>query len=105
MPVVLYCMVAIIIGQLFGERFAWSQIWPSGLVLGAGLSTWFIVGVIHPIVSDPGRRNELIAGGLFAFSVGTAFFGLFFSGVWWLFPRIIGVGFIDFPKYAWAVQV
>jgi len=104
-PIVLYCMVAIIIGQLFGDRFAWSQLWPSGLANDALFSTFILPVLVPAIWNERGQRLELIMLGILGIPLGTAFFGLLFSGVWWLFPRIIGFGFIDFPKHAWAVQV
>ncbi len=100
-----YCMGALVIGQLFGDRFSWSQIWPSGLMTGVVVSTFFVVEIVPAVWRGAGRRMELSVLGIVAVPLVTVFFGLFFSVVWWVFPRIIGFGLFDLPKQSWGVQL
>ena len=100
---VFYGMIAPIVGQVVGDHYNWSQLWPSAFILSGVLSLWFLVPVSFggTLKKDWG----VLAFGLFGFGIATAIFGLFFAGSWWLFPRIIGFGLFDFPKYAWGVQL
>jgi hypothetical protein len=102
---IFYAMTSLVVGQLFGDNFSWSQVWPSGLMLGGLVSSFFLVGFAEAIWHGDGRRLELFAFGGFAIPFAAGFFGLFFSVAWWLLPRAVGFGLIDFPKFPWGVQL
>jgi hypothetical protein len=102
---IFYCMVALIAGQTFGDKFSWSQLWPAGLGLGAIFSTAFLTGLVPALWHGKGKRIELTIMTVVFVPLAAAFFGLFFTFAWWLFPRLIDLGLFDFPSYAWAVHL
>ena len=102
---IFYCMVALIAGQIFGDKYSWSQLWPAGLCLGANISTAFLTGLVPALWHGKGKRIELTIMTVVSVPLAAAFFGLFFTVAWWLFPRFMGLGLIDWPKFAWGVQL
>lgn len=100
-----YAMTSLVVGQLFGDHYSWSQVWPSGLMLGALVSSNFALWIARAIWQAKNKRLQLLALGSFVVPLAAGFFGLFFSVAWWLLPRVVGLGLIDFPKLSWGVQV
>ena len=100
-----YCMVAPVVGQVFGDRLAWSQLWPSGLLLGAVLSTFVIVGMAPAFWSEPSRRLELSVFAALCVAIAAGFFGVFFAFIWWSFPIWIGLWPFDIPQQVWGMQI
>jgi hypothetical protein len=100
-----YCMVALIAGQIFGDKYAWAQLWPAGLGLGAILSTAFLTGLLPALWVGKGKRIELTILTVLSVPLAAASFGLFFTVAWWLFPRLIDFGLIDWPEFSWAVHL
>ncbi|MBI1402159.1 MAG: hypothetical protein GC147_02965 [Porphyrobacter sp.] len=88
-----YGIFALIFGQIFGDKYSWSQLWPSGALLGGSFGAL--------IFADRSATRPPAAFAL----VGVAFAAVFFTFCIWLFPRVIGFGLIDFPKAAWGVQL
>ena len=99
----IYCAMAVVIGQIFGDTYSWSQLWPTGIALGAGAGMIFLVFGLAAALDGGGLIVAIFftAASLFA----TAVFGLFFSFFWWAIPRVVGLAPIDFPKFSWAVQL
>lgn len=105
-PVILYCMVSLIAGQVVGDRFTWSMLWPAGLMLGALVSSIFLAVTLAAVWHTRGRQAGPIAMGFIVPPLAAVFFGLFFSCVWWIFPRVIEWGgLIDFPEASWGVHL
>jgi hypothetical protein len=104
-PTVLYTMASLVVGQIVGDRYTWSMLWPAGLGLGAVFATIVLSVLLDGVWSTQGRQTRPALMLVIAIPLTTAFFGLFFTCVWWLFPRIIGFGLIDFPKLSWGVQL
>jgi drug/metabolite transporter (DMT)-like permease len=100
-----YSMVALVVGQLFGEKYSWSQLWSAGLGLGAIFCTAFLTGLVPALWVGKGKRIELSIMTFVFVPLAGAFFGLFFTFVWWFFPRFIDLGPIDFPELSWGVQL
>jgi len=90
-----YFWVAPIVGQLFGDKFTWAQIWPSGFVLGTVFS---LAGALHFSKQSKGAGIAIIA-------LGIPFYGFGMSAASWAIPRIAGWGVIDLPKMAWGVSL
>jgi len=91
---IFYGIFALLFGQIFGDKYSWSQLWPSGALLGGSFGAFVFVA--------NGSSQRLP----FAFAlVGVAFAGAFYTFCLWLFPRIVGFGLIDFPKLSWGVQL
>jgi hypothetical protein len=88
-----YGIFALIFGQVFGDKYSWSQLWPSGALLGGSFGAL--------LFSDRSATRPPTAFVLF----GVAMAAVFYTFCIWLFPRILGFGLIDFPKYAWAVHL
>lgn len=105
LPVTLYAMVALIAGQVVGDRFAWSMLWPAGLCLGALTSSMFLSTLFGAtgLIRRGDARSILML--LIAVPIAATFFGLFYAAAWWIFPRVIELGgLIDFPNLAWGVD-
>ncbi len=88
-----YGIFALIFGQVFGDKYSWSQLWPSGALLGGSFGALIFV--------DRSTTRPPTAFDFF----GWAMAALFFPFCIWLFPRILGFGLIDFPKLSWGVQL
>ena len=104
LPIV-YCLGALMLGQLFGEKYAWTQLWPSGFALAAIFSTFIVAHLVPDFWSKRGRRGEIAVLGFMGVPIFVIQFGLFFTFAWWALPRIAGFGLIDFPKLSWGVQL
>ena len=102
---IFYCMVALIAGQIFGDKYSWSQLWPAGFGLGCLISTAFLTGLVPALWYEKGKKIELTIMMVVFVPLAATLFGLVFTFVWWGFPRFIGLGLINFPKYAWGVQL
>jgi hypothetical protein len=88
-----YGVFALIFGQTFGDKYSWSQLWPSGVVLGGSFGAL--------LFADRSATRPPTAFVLF----GVAVAALFYTFCIWLFPRIIGFGLIDFPQLSWGVHL
>lgn len=89
---IVYALLAIATGQLFGDKFTLAALWPSTSLLG-GVS----VGLL--LAGSAGRPPWPIS--LFFVGVGA---GLFTFALWFL-PRVAGLGLIDFPEASWGVHL
>ncbi len=88
-----YGIFALIFGQVFGDKYSWSQLWPSGAVLGGSFGAL--------LFADRSATRPPTAFVLF----GVVLAAVFYTFCIWLFPRILGFGLIDVPKFAWGVQL
>lgn len=91
---VMYALLAIVIGQLFGDTFTLAALWPSSALLST-----LLVGMLIAS-AGPGQRPPL--GIAIAFVVAVA---AFFSCALWFLPRAVGLGLIDFPEASWGVHL
>lgn len=91
---VMYGLLALAIGQLFGDKFTLAALWPSSALLGGLFVGLSFVGI------DPARRPP--AGLALAFIAAGA---VFFTFALWVIPRIVGFGLIDIPKASWGVHL
>ena len=89
-----YGIFALIFGQIFGDKYTWSQLWPSGALLG---------GSFGALIFVPNGSSKQPP---FAFSlIGVAVAAAVYTICMWLFPRIAGFGLFDFPKLSWGVHL
>ena len=96
---ILYFLAAPIVGQLYGDKYSWTQVWPSGFLLALLLMTWGNFAFWS-------RDSEYpLSSALFFWTVGTLVFGLFMSLSLWLMPRVPGWGVITFPRKACGVSL
>ena len=94
-----YFWIAPIVGQAFGDKFTWSQVWPSGFIVALLLMAWGNLGFWL-------RDSEYpLSAALFFLTVGTSLFGLVISASFWLMPRVVGSGVVDFAKKSWGVSL
>jgi hypothetical protein len=94
MLAIVYGIFALMFGQVFGNTYSWSQIWPSGALLGGAFGALLFV-------PNGSSKPSPFPFALFGVVVAAAFY----TFCLWLFPRIAGFGLIDFPKLAWGVQL
>lgn len=94
----LYGIFGLVLGQLFGDKYDYLEILPIGFLFGAAFMLLPATG--HFLSKDP-RNAPSLGFTLF----GAVFGGLFFGSCTWLFPRVVGFGLIEFPKYSWGVQL
>lgn len=105
-PAVFYAMFALIAGQVFGDYFPWAMLWPAGLCLGALFASMFLATLFGKGGLVRSRKAEPIMTLVIGTPIAAAFFGLFFSVAWWIFPRVIEWGgLLDFPEAAWGVHL
>jgi hypothetical protein len=88
-----YGIFTLIFGQIFGDKYSWSQLWPSGALLGGSFGAL--------LFTDRSASRPPVAFVLLGVTVAAGFYTFCI----WLFPRIIGFGLIDFPKLSWGVQL
>ncbi|WP_416832569.1 MAG: hypothetical protein ACMUJI_06410 [Erythrobacter sp.] len=98
-----YFLIAPVVGQVFGDKYSFAQVWPSSVTLGVTFAAMIITVSASREWSD---MNAKLAGFLAsAFVVFSLFLGLALNLFLWLLPRVIGFGLIDFPKLSWGVQL
>ncbi len=91
---VMYGIIILAFGQVFGEKFPLATLWPTSALLGG-----LFVGLSF-FSSDSASRPPLGLA-LVSSLIGPAFF----TFALWLLPRMAGLGLIDFPKLSWGVQL
>ena len=100
---VIYCWMGPVVGQIFGDKFDWAQLWPTGFALSGTFSTLALVFGLSAAWS------EKSAGVALFFFLGatlvTLIFGLFFAGTAWAVPRAADSGLIELPKATWGVKL
>jgi hypothetical protein len=99
----MYCLAALVLGQLFGDKFPFAQVWPSALALGFSMAAVFMVCVL--VLDGKALTGELALFAIFAIGFFTLGLALFACIVVYAMPRVVGYGFTDFPKLAWGVQL
>ena len=95
-----YFLFAPVVGQIFGDKFAFRQVWPSSAVLGAIFAA-ILVGVAYfsePRTSSPGFL-------IFAFLASGLFLGLVLNLFLYVAPRAVGWGIVEMPKASWGVAL
>jgi hypothetical protein len=102
MPV-MCCWVGPIIGQIFGDKFAWSQLWPTGLVIGGTVSTFYVVGIVGSAWNERSASLALLAAPVWLGA--TLILGLFMAATSWAMPRMIDSGLVELPKASWGVNL
>ena len=88
-----YGVFALIFGQIFGDKYSWSQLWPSGALLGGSFGAL--------LFADRSASRPPIAFVLLGVTVAAGFYTFCI----WFFPRFIGLGLIDFPEASWGVHL
>lgn len=92
--VVMYGIMILAFGQVFGDKFTLAPLWPTSALLGG-----LFVG-LSIFSSDLASRPP--SGLALVFSlIGAAFF----TFALWLLPRMAGLGLMDFPKLSWGVHL
>lgn len=94
----MYGIFGLIAGQLFGDKFAYLEVLPTGFIFGAAFT---LTPLLTSIFRKEARNGSTFGCVILSIPLG----GLFFGSCTWLFPRVIGFGLIDFPKYSWGVQL
>lgn len=92
---VMYCWVAPIVGQAFGQKFSWAQIWPSGFILATVFTG---AAALHFSKLSWGLSFAMIC-------VVIPFFGFGFSAAYWALPRLTGPWLFDLPEMPWGVSL
>lgn len=94
MLAIVYGIFVLMLGQVFGNTYSWSQIWPSGALLG---------GAFGALAFVPKGSSQPLPLPFALISV--AIFATFCAVGLWLLPRMVEFGLIDFPKTSWGVQL
>ena len=100
---VMYCWMGPIVGQIFGDKFVWSQLWPSGLAIAAVFSMFFLVALGGAAWDERSLALALLAIPMWLFA--SMFFGLFFAATSWVMPRVVDAGLVELPKPSWGVKL
>ncbi len=91
---ILYAIVMIALGQLFGATFTTRELWPGTALLGG---TWAAAMIVKPVR----LRRTSLTGGLFTILFGAALVTL----ALWLLPRVAEASDLDLPAQPWAVAI
>lgn len=97
----MYLLAAPVVGQLFGEKYPFAQVWPSALVLGGLMAAGFLVAVF--VIDGKPMSATLLQFGAFAFVFFTAGLSAFVCFAYYVMPRVAGL--ISYPKLPWGVQL
>ena len=94
-----YLILAPMIGQIYGDKFSWAQVWPSAVIIAFLLSAFFGLTFIR---TDP----KLPLSSAIVFVIfGTVFFGICLSLMLWLMPRAAAWDPKRYRKKAWGVSL
>ncbi|NVE95984.1 hypothetical protein [Altererythrobacter lutimaris] len=93
----LYGLFGLMLGQLYGDKYGFLEVLPTGFLFGLA----FMLTPLFGLLSLSRTSNDGLDG---CFVAASPIGGMFFGSCTWVFPRIIGFGLIDFPRYSWAVQ-
>lgn len=103
MVVWMYFLGALVLGQMFGDKFPFAQVWPSALALGFSMSVVFVACALA--IDGKALTGELVLFSVFAIAFFTLGLALFACTAIFLMPRAVGFGLVDFPKLSWGVQL
>lgn len=95
-----YVLGALILGQIFGDKFKFSQVWPTSMVLGVILAAGFVL-----YVQFMDRGAPQVAFKLFAFLFFSIFLGLGLNLFLYALPRSVGWGLFEIPTASWGVKL
>ena len=95
----LYVIAAPLIGQIYGNKFTWSQVWPSAFVVSFLLMTWACMKFSRTESDFP------LSAAIFFLTIGTLWFGICLSLVTWLVPKAAAWSPDHFPKKPWGVSL
>lgn len=99
----MYCLAALVFGQLFGDKYPFAQVWPSALALGFSMSVVFVACALA--IDGKALTVELVLLSVFAIAFCTLGIALFACIAIFLMPRAVGFGLVDFPKASWGVHL
>jgi hypothetical protein len=91
---VMYGIIILAFGQVYGDKFTLATLWPTSALLGGLFVGRSIFG------SDSASRPPLGLALVFSI-IGAAFI----TFALWLLPRMAGLGLMDFPKLSWGVDL
>ena len=95
----MYAIMALMFGQVFGDKYPFRMIWPSGLILGALFSALPMLQLALPSNGDTASPPRWFA--ILAVFIGANFFAI----ALWLLPRMVGFGLFEIPKLSWGVKL
>lgn len=95
-----YFLFAPVVGQIFGDKFAFAQVWPSSAVLGM-----IFAAILVAVAYLNESRSSSVGFLVFAFLVGSLFLGLALNLFLYFFPRAVGWGVVEVPKAPWGVAL
>ena len=95
---VAYGIFALIFGQIFGDKYGFLQILPSGFIL---ITAFMMLPFFAPLLEGRAEEAPPLTFFLFALPI----FGLFGATFMWLAPRIVGFGPVGIPKMPWGVSL
>ena len=103
MVVWMYCLAALVLGQLFGDKFPFAQVWPSALALGFSMAVVFVACSLA--FDGKALTLELALFSVFGIAFFTLGLTLFACIAIFLMPRAVGFGLVDWPKASWGVHL
>ena len=95
----LYLIAAPLIGQIYGDKFIWSQVWPSVFVVSFLLMVWFCIDRVRTELDFP------LSAAIIFLTIGTLWFGICLSLVTWLVPKAAAWSPDQFHKKPWGVSL
>lgn len=95
----LYLIAAPLVGQVYGDKFTWSQVWPSVFIVAFLLMTWFCLGFIQD------APNFGLTEAIVILTFGTLWFGICLSLLTWLAPKASAWAPKRHPKKPWGVSL
>ncbi|PLK24074.1 hypothetical protein C0V72_06790 [Porphyrobacter sp. TH134] len=103
MAVWMYCLAALVLGRLFGDKFPFAQVWPSALALGFSMAVVFVACSLA--FDGKTLTLELALFSVFGIAFFTLGLALFACIAIFLMPRAVGFGLVDWPKASWGVHL
>jgi len=93
-----YLLFMPIIGQVFGDKFSLSQVWPTSALIGIGVAATFYLYIFA--INDKDAPTDFF---IFGFLIHSVFLGLVLNLFLFLVPRVVSYGPAEIPAMSWGV--
>jgi hypothetical protein len=94
-----YLIFAPMVGQSYGDKYSWSQVWPTAFFIALVIAAIFCLNFAR---ADP----DFPLSSAIAFLIfGTVWFGICLSLMMWLLPKAAAWDPKRYPKKPWGVSL
>lgn len=95
-----YFLFAPMVGQIFGDKYSFAQVWPSSAALGM-----VFTGILFATAYSTEPQSSPIGFLIVGFLALSLFLGLALNLFLYVAPRAVGWGIVEWPKAPWGVEL